>query len=71
MSTREERDARLTTLENAVNEWGIKERGRLEAEVSFLKSIINKRTGAGRLANQGISDSKDILVQKIGEFLEG
>lgn len=66
-----ERDARLAALEDAVKEWGKKEKDRLDGDVAFLESIIKGRTGAGKLADQNVSDSKDILVQKIGQFLEG
>lgn len=71
MATKEERDARLTALEKATDEWGKKEKKRLEGDVTFLKSVIKGRTGAGKLANQGVADSSDLLVQKIGQFLEG
>ena len=69
--SKEARDKRLDALEKAVDDWGKKEKERLEGDVQFLKSIINGRTGAGKLADQGVSDSADILVQKIGQFLEG
>jgi len=69
--SKEARDKRLDALEKAVDDWGKKEKERLEGDVKFLKSIINGRPGAGKLADQGISDSADILVQKIGQFLEG
>ena len=71
MATKEERDRRLTALENATEEWGKKEKERLEGDVTFLKSVIKGRTGAGKLANQGVADSKDLLINKIGQFLEG
>ena len=66
-----ERDKRLTALQKAVEEWGTKEKKRLTDEVTFLKSVIKSRTGAGKLASQGVEDSSDILVQKIGQYLEG
>lgn len=71
MATKAERDARLTSLENATEEWGKKEKERLEGDVEFLKSVIEGRTGAGKLANQGVEDSSNLLVQSISQFLEG
>ena len=71
MASKVDRDKRLTALEKAVNNWGKGEKKRLEEDVKFLKSVIKGRTGAGKLANQGIADSSDLLVQKIGQFLEG
>jgi len=66
-----ERDKRLDALKAATEEWAAKEKKRLEDEVKFLKSVINSRTGAGQLSSQGVDDSKDLLVQSIGQFLEG
>jgi hypothetical protein len=66
-----ERNKRLDALNTAVTEWGEKEKKRLEDEVKFLKSVLNSRTGAGQLANQGVEDAKALLVDKIGQFLEG
>lgn len=66
-----ERNKRLDALKEAVEEWGTKEKKRLEDEVKFLKSVINGRTGAGQLANQGVEDAKALLVDRIGQFLEG
>lgn len=71
MASKEERDKRLEALKKATEEWAEQETKRLEDEVKFLKSVIKGRTGAGKLANQGVTDSKDLLVNKIGEFLEG
>ena len=66
-----ERNKRLDALNQAVIEWGEKEKKRLEDEVKFLKSVLNGRTGAGQLANQGVEDAKALLVDNIGQFLEG
>lgn len=66
-----DRDARLDELKASTEEWADKEIKRLEDEVIFLKSILNGRTGAGRLANQNVVDSSKLLVDEIGTFLEG
>ena len=66
-----ERDKRLTELETAVKEYGEKKKKVLDADVAFMKSVINSRTGAGKLTNQGIADSKKLLADSIGQFLEG
>jgi len=66
-----ERDKRLSALETAVKEYGKKKKEALEADVAFMKSVINSRTGAGKLANQGVEDSKKLLADNINQFLEG
>lgn len=65
------RDARLTALKNATVEWADKEKKRLEDEVTFLKSILKGRTGAGRLTNQNVADSSKLVVDEIAQFLTG
>ena len=71
MGRKEDRDKRLDALDKAVKEWAEKEKKRLEGDVTFLKSVVKGRTGAGQLSNQGVSDSKDLLAGSIREFLEG
>jgi len=66
-----ERDKRLDELEKAVTKYGEEKKKALEADVKFMKSVINSRTGAGKLANQGVADSKKLLADNIGQFLEG
>ena len=68
---KEERDKRLDELEKAVKEYGNAKKKALEDEVTFMKSVISSRTGAGKLANQGVTDSSKLLVDSIGQFLEG
>jgi hypothetical protein len=65
------RDARLDELKTATTEWADKEIERLENEVTFLKSILEGRTGAGRLASQNVEDSSGLLVDEVSVFLEG
>lgn len=65
------RDKRLDALQKATAEWGKKETKRLKDEVKFLKSVIKGRTGSGKLASQNVSDSSKLLVDSIGQFVEG
>lgn len=69
--SKEERDKRLDELEKAVKEYGKKKKEALEADVKFMKSVISSRTGAGKVANQGVADSSKLLVDSISQFLEG
>lgn len=66
-----ERDKRLTELEEAVEKYGKEKKKTLEADVTFMKSVIKSRTGAGKLTNQGVADSKKLLADSISQFLEG
>jgi hypothetical protein len=66
-----ERDKRLDELEKAVTKYGKEKKKALEADVKFMKSVIKTRTGAGKLANQGVADSKKLLADNISQFLEG
>ncbi len=66
-----ERDKRLTELKAATIEWADKEKQRLEDEATFLKSILQGRTGAGRLTNQNVADSSKLVVDEIAQFLTG
>lgn len=64
-----ERDARLDKLKTATNQWADAETTRLQKEADFLKAILKGRTGAGRLTNQNVVDSSDLVVNEITEFL--
>lgn len=66
-----DRDKRLDALKKATDDWGKRETKRLKDEVIFLKSVIKGRTGSGKLANQNVSDSSKLLVDNIGQFVEG
>jgi len=66
-----ERDKRLDALEDAVKKYGNKKKEQLDADVKFMKSVIKNRTGAGKVANQGVTDSKKLLADSISQFLEG
>lgn len=66
-----ERDKRLDELQKATTEWADKETKRLEDEVKFLKSVLQGRTGAGRLTNQNVADASKLVVDEISQFLTG
>jgi len=66
-----ERNKRIDELVKAVKKYSEEKKKQMEAEVSFQKSIIKSRTGAGQLTNQGVVDSKNFLVQSVSQFLEG
>lgn len=65
------RDKRLDELEQAVKKYGTEKKKVLQADIAFMKSVINSRTGAGKLAVQGVDDSKKLLADTISQFLEG
>jgi len=69
--TKAARDARLDELEKASKDYGEKKLEQLDYEAQFLESVINSRTGAGQLADQGIFGSVDLLADSIKQFLEG
>jgi hypothetical protein len=65
------RNKRLDDLKQATINWAEKETQRLTNEATFLKSILQGRTGAGRLTNQNVVDSSKLVVNSINEFLTG
>lgn len=65
------RDKRLDALAEAVESYGKQKRKAMSDEVAFLKSVIDSRTGAGKLAHQGVADSTKLLADSISQFLEG
>ena len=65
------RNKRLDDLKQATSDWADKETQRLTNEATFLKSILQGRTGAGRLTNQNVVDSSKLVVNSINEFLTG
>jgi hypothetical protein len=71
MAEKDERDARLDELKASVEEYGEKKLEQLSSDVEFMKSVIDGRTGAGQLMNQGIVDSSNLLAESIKQFLEG
>jgi hypothetical protein len=68
---REERDARLDRLKTALDEWHANERGRLEGEATFLKSVLRGRTGSERLSRENTTEAEVLVVDDITSFLAG
>jgi len=66
--TSEARNARLTSLKNAVEEWAQREEARLEAEQAFLESIKD-RTSSGELSESTTEAASALLQNEIDEFL--
>jgi len=64
-----ERDARLKQLVDATNTWAQTETDRLNKEADFLESVLKGRTGAGRLANQNVTDASALIVNEITDFI--
>jgi hypothetical protein len=74
MSSQEQRDARnarLDRLQQALNEWHESERGRLENEATFLKSVLRGRTGSERLSRENTTEAEVLVVTDITSFLTG
>ena len=71
MASKEERDARLDSLKQAVNEWADSETKRLTAESSLLKKILKGREGSERLNNASVESASDLLVDELSQFLTG
>lgn len=66
-----ERDARLDRLKQALDEWHQNERGRLEDEATYLKSVLRGRTGSERLARENTAEAEVLVVEDITSFLTG
>jgi len=65
------RDRRLEQLEQAVQQYALRKKERLEADVAFMQSVIDSRTGAGQLSSQSVFDASNLLAESINRFLEG
>jgi hypothetical protein len=65
------RDKRLDELKAALDDWADTEIQRYKDEATFLRSILQGRTGAGRLTSQNVTDSSKLVVDEISQFLEG
>lgn len=66
---KQERDARLKKLKDTTDTWADAEKKRLNKEADFLSLILKGRTGAGRLTQQNVADSSNLIVNEITEFL--
>lgn len=68
---RARRDALLDALSSAEQEWGQKLEGSLVKESSFLRKIMDSRTGAGSATGKIRDRLADLTVDKINDFLVG
>jgi hypothetical protein len=66
-----DRNKRLDELKAATDDWADKETTRLTNESAFLTSILQGRTGAGKLTTQNVTDSTKLTVTSINQFLTG
>lgn len=67
MTTRKER---LNALKNAVTEWADLEVRQLEDDAAFLRSVVNARTGSGRLTDNVTEFASALTEEEINAFLE-
>lgn len=68
--TKDERDANLDALQTAVNEWGEKERSRLENEVKFMRAVLLGRTGSEEAGTKALDSASALLQAEIDDFIE-
>jgi len=71
MATKQERDARLDTLQSAITDWATKRRKYLKDQVALSKKLLRGRTGSERLNQASIDFASDLLVTEINDFLTG
>ena len=67
--TKDERDANLKALEDAVKEWGDTEKKRLENEVKFMRAVLMGRTGSETAATSALDSASALLQREIEDFL--
>lgn len=71
MATVAERNARLDTLQTAVQQYAKAQRATLNKQVARCKTILRGRTGSERLAQAAVQQGTTLVVQQINEFLTG
>lgn len=69
LPTKDERDANLDALQEAVDEWADKEKERIEDEVKFLRAVRKGRTGAEMASTQNLAQAETLIVAEINSFL--
>ena len=67
--TREERDKYLRELDNETRRWAKSERKRIEGEAEFLRGILDKRPGAGKLTSVNIEFASKLTSKNINQLL--
>lgn len=66
---KDERDENLDALAEAVDEWGQKERDRLENEVKFMRAVLKGRTGEDKAGTDALDSASALLQAEINDFL--
>lgn len=71
MASKEDRDARLDNLGQAVKDWAKTRRKQLTAQADFSKKLLQGRTGSERLAQASVDAASELTVDEINQFLTG
>jgi len=67
--TKDARDANLDALQSAADEWGKKEKERLENEVKFMRAVLKGRTGSEKAGTQNLDALSKLLQSEIDAFI--
>jgi len=67
--TKADRDANLDALQSAVDDWGKKEKERLENEVKFMRAVLKGRTGSEKAGTQNLDELSTLLQSEIDAFI--
>jgi hypothetical protein len=63
------RAQRLESLRRTINEYADREEQRLRDEVTFLQSVLNGRSAAGRLSNAVVNRASALTENEVNAFL--
>lgn len=66
--SKDERDANLDALKDAVLEWGEKEAVRLEEETQFLRDVLQGR-GASDAGSTNLEAGSELLQRAVTDFI--
>jgi hypothetical protein len=67
--TKDERDANLDALKEAVDTWVEDEKTRLENEVNFMRKVMEGRGAATDAGTTNLATAGDVVVAEIDAFL--
>lgn len=67
--TKDARDKNLSDLEKAVSKWGEVVQTRLENEVSFMRSVLEGRTGSKKAGTVTLDSASKLLQEEIDNFI--
>jgi hypothetical protein len=67
--TEQERNDNLDALQEAVDEWAVKEKERIENEVQFLRKVRKGRTGDDKASTRNLAQAEALIVAEINNFL--